>query len=248
MAVIRWNFPNGNDTDALTPALAGADTTNVTGGPATISTTQAIIGTRSTYMLSNATGHIWFAKESLSTTTVAVDMYLYIATAPSAEFYQIWCGSSSSTRSVGIRMLPDRTLRLSDNASTSLWTSSAIPLASWVRISLYATINATTGTALAEWYNGHSTTAQSSSGTLTGLNTGTNVDRIRVGFKAASATGTGDGYVGSWAYDTAATGLIAPYSAGTAVTTRRRDAGAWTTLAPQLRVAGTWQAKTGYKK
>ena len=226
MAVIRWNFPDGNDTDTLTAVLAGADTMNVTGGPAAISTTQAIIGARSAYMLSNASGHIWFAKESLSTTTVAVDMYLYVANTPSAEFYQIWCGSSSSTRSIGVRMLPNRTLRLSGNTATALWTSSAIPLATWVRISLYATIDTTAGTAVLEWYNAHDTTPQSSSGTLTGLNTGTIVDRIRVGFKAASANGTGDGYIGSWAYDTAATGLIEPYNAGIGA--------AWFTMANEI--------------
>lgn len=29
MTAIRWSFPDGNDTDALTAALAGADMVNV---------------------------------------------------------------------------------------------------------------------------------------------------------------------------------------------------------------------------
>lgn len=244
MAVIRWNFPDGNNGETLTAPLAGADTIDMVGATAEISTAQAIIGTKSAHMVGTVTGFAWFAKQSLSTTTVAVDMYLYIVAAPSTSFYQIWCGSSSSVRSVGVRLQPNRTIELVGGAVTTLWTSTAIPLATWVRISLYATTDATTGTALLEWYNGHSMTAQSSSGTLTGLNTGTTIDRIRVGLKGANVSGTGETHIGSWAYDTAATGLIPPYSTGTSVNWRRRSAGSWTPVSPRERDSGSWSARS----
>ena len=244
MATVRWNFPNGNNGDTLTAPLAGADTINMAGATADISTAQAIIGTKSAHMVGTVTGHAWFAKESLSTTTVAADMYLYIAAELSASFNIIWCGSSSSVRSVGVRIQANRELQLVNSAGTTLWASSIVPMATWVRISLYATINATTGTAVCEWYNGHDTSAQSSSGMLTNVNTGSTVDRIRVGLKSTSVSGTGEIHIGSWAYDTAAAGLIPPYSTGTSVNWRRRDTGVWTPVSPRERDSGSWSARS----
>jgi len=212
MAVTRWNFPSGSHGDTLTNTLAGADTVSFAGGTAALSNTQTLVGSLSAHLTSTATGNLWWAKESLSATAWAADIYLYLVTTPGGNSYVIWAGNSSSVRSCGIVLTTTRLLRVVDSANTTQWTSSAIPLNTWVRISLYATCHASAGTAVAAWYLGNDTTPQQTSGTLTALPTLASIDRIRVGLKAASAGSGGQGFISSWAYDPAATGLIAPYT------------------------------------
>ena len=214
--MFRWNFPNGAHNEALTAPLAGADTTNFAGGTATLSNTQVLAGmnTLSAHFALTASGHLWYAKEGLSATSYAYDFYVYIATRVGANVYIGWAGASSSTRSLGIVIGDQNNVVFNDGAG-SIYSSSneAFPDNTWIRFSVFGTCGAGTGTGQLAWYAGHSTTPMGDTGLLTNLNTQTSIDRIRIGGKAAtSAVTTGELYIGSWAYDTAATGLIAPYS------------------------------------
>lgn len=212
MATIRWSFPDGSDGDSLTAALAGGDTTSLGGGVSTLSDDQTLIGPLSAKMTGTASGHQWWAKEGLSSTAYSIDAYVYLTTAHSGQSYIMWAGSSSSARSAGIAMTTGRLLRLIDSAGTVRWESSAIPLNTWVRVSMYVTCHASTGTVSAAWYLGYDTTPQQSSGTIGSLNTLASIDRIRLGFKAATTTATGEIFFSSWAYDPVATGFPTPYT------------------------------------
>lgn len=216
MAVIRWNFPNGSHNDTLTTTLAGADTLNFTGGAAILSSDQSLSGisSLSARFTSNLGGHFWVAKEGLATAQYAYDIYVYISTRVGGSVYLAWAGASSSARSLGILINGQNKLTLNDSTATVAWEGApeVLPDNTWVRISVWG--NCTTGEARCAWYLGHSTTPSETSGLLTGLSIQAGIDRIRWGGKAASSTVTvGDIYFGSWAYDTAATGLIGPADA-----------------------------------
>ena len=213
MAITRWSFPNGVDGDTLTAPLAGADTVNFS-GVATLENDHPLnpggLGAR---LYSDVSGHQWFAKEGLSSTSYAVDFYIYIPTAApnvSVTTYFMWAGASSSLRSAGIQMVAARQLRINTSDVTPSWTSGVLPLDTMIRVSAFVTCSATTGTVRLAWYLGSNTTPQEDSGTITGLNTQANIDRIRIGPKAATTAGTTEMWIASWAYDPVATGLLAP--------------------------------------
>lgn len=213
MAATRWNFPSGSNGDTITPTLAGSTAVNFAGATATLSNAQTLIGPLSGRILGSAAGQGYIEQTGLTGATAwAADMYLYLDAAHGATSYLIWGGSSSSTRSCGVHITTGRLLRIIDNSGATKWESTALPLDTWVRVSLYVTCNATTGTAELAWYLGYDTTPQQTSGTVTGCNTGASIDRIRVGLKATSTAAGGDVYISSWAYDPAATGLITPYT------------------------------------
>lgn len=213
MAVVRWNFPNGSHNDSLTAALAGADTSNFTGGTAILSSDQFLSGvsTLSARFTTTLGGHFWVAREGLSATQYAYDIYVYISTRVGGTVYLAWAGASSSARSLGVIINGQNKISLNDSTATAAWEGApeVLPDNTWVRISVWG--NCTTGEAQCAWYLGHSTTPVESSGLLTGLSIQSGIDRIRWGGKAASSSVVaGDIYFGSWAYDTTASGLLAP--------------------------------------
>lgn len=214
----RWLFPSGADGDTLTAPLAGADTIDLAGGTGTLSDDHSLTGTGLSALMTGVdAGHQWWAVEGLTSTAYAVDAYLLLpASDPPAgtNAYIIWGGASSSARSSGIQLRIDRTFRLLGNGSTVHWTSGTLPTDTTIRISVYVTCSATTGTLRVQWFDLSisDSTPQGDSGTITGVDTQTSIDRIRIGRKAASVAGTGAIYFMSWAYDVAATGLLAGWT------------------------------------
>lgn len=215
MAETRWSFPNGADSDTLTAALAGADTTSFTGGTAVLSNDYSLWDDGlSALMTSTASGFLMFSKESLSMTSYAVDMLVYYPTGslPAADNYILWTGSSSTSRAVSVMLRTAGTIRLASFDNTNIYTSTGtIPMDTKVRISLLVTCSDTTGTGrvqVFDWTDDPATPVIDST-LLTGLNTGTGADRIRVGRKAATGTDAANSnYVLSWAYDPVATDFI----------------------------------------
>lgn len=248
MAVIRWNFPDGAHNDTLTPVLAGADTVNLTGGSGILSNEQALAGGSglSAKFSLVTTGHLWFAKEGLSATSYAYDVYLYISTRMGGDIYVGWAGASSSARSLGVIVSATNGLTLNDSAG-AVWqgVGGALPDNTWIRIAVFGTCGVGTGTARVAWFLGHDTAPQEDSGLLSNLSTQASVNRIRIGGKAASSgVSAGVSYIGSWAYDTTATDLLAPYGADASAVWYRRDTGIWVSIAARQRVSGSWQTKS----
>lgn len=253
MAVIRWNFPNGSNGDALTAPLAGGDTTGLVGGVATLSNEQYLAGVSSLSAKFDSTvgGSLWYAKEGLSSTSFAYDFYMYIETRLGGTVYVAWAGASALSRALGVMVGGSQNRLILRDGAADVWQGAAngLPDDAWVRVSVFGTCGVGTGTARVVSYLGHSTTPLEDSGLLTGLSTQTSIDRIRMGGKAATTSITGGVvYFGSWAYDTAATGLIGPYSAGTTRQWYQRNAGAWAPVTAQKRESGSWSPKTTYLK
>lgn len=214
MAVTRWNFTDGADGEVLTPALAGADTSLTTGGVMTLSDDYPLIaGAKGVRVQGTQSGHVWWAKEGLSATSYAIDVYLYIPTGTAGPNggYVIWAGASSSAASLRLDVFTDRTIRFRTGDVAIAWTSpNAIPYDTHVRISVFVTCSPTTGTVRVQWFENGSSVPVDDSGTLTGLNTQASIDRIRVGAKAATASIINEFWINSWAYDPVATDLIPP--------------------------------------
>ena len=247
MAAIRWTFPDGAHSDVLTAPLAGADSSNFSGGTAMLSSDYVLAGMNMLSAKFNLTvnGHLWYAKEGLSATSYAYDLYMYQTIRTGGRVYIAWAGSSSSARSIGIFAGGlQNEISLNDSTGT-VWSSSteAFPDNTWIRFSVYCTCGAGTGTARLVWYHGHDTTPMGDTGLLTNLSTQTSIDRIRIGGKASiSGITSGELYFASWAYDSAATGLIAPFSADSQW--NRRNGGVWTPLTANERDAGAWSVRT----
>lgn len=252
MAVIRWNFPNGNDGDTLTAPLAGADTTNFAAGTPTLSNVQTLSGmnTLSARFTLNAVGHLWYAKEGLSATSYAYDLYVYIVTRMGGNVYIGWAGLGSAPRSLGIVIGAQNNVILNDGAGTVYSSGNeAFPDNAWIRFSVFGTCGAGTGTGRLAWYLGHDTTPLGDTGLLTNLSTQTSIDRIRIGGKAAtSSVASGEVYIGSWAYDTTATELIGPYNAGVSVAWLAMVDGAWASVTARKRQSGGWQPLNSFLK
>ncbi|MGB4762256.1 MAG: hypothetical protein WBP12_02760 [Candidatus Saccharimonas sp.] len=218
MSVERWGFESGSNGNAIDATNTNSDAVLITGGTAVISTAQSAHGTRSALMTGTATsGALYLSKDVTATTTLGLDAYVYVTTAPDAETTFLWLGAGS-TRQVSLAMANTRQIRIRDGGGaggTSLWTSTtAVPLNTWVRISIVASQGASTGTVRAAFYTGDSTTATEDSTLLTGRNTGASAySRVRVGFKTSTGTNQGVTYFDDWAYDVEAVALLPPYGA-----------------------------------
>lgn len=213
MALVRWDFESGSNGDAITAGNTGSSFVVVTGGTGTISTANSPpIGTRSISLVATvSSGGIYVAKNSLGgVTSFALDALLYVTTAPSGNVAIFWVGTGS--RMVSVEMTSTRTLVLKNAAGTTLYTTSAVPAMTWVRVSLFATQNASTGTVRLAFYpSPSSTTATDDSTLLTGRNTGAAAyTDFRVGSKTTTGTQTGSMQFDAVGYDTAASGLNPP--------------------------------------
>ena len=251
MAVVRWNFPNGSNGEVLTNALTGTNHNSLDGGTYELSTAQsyAALGSgKSAHFIKSATGAQYLGVSGLSATSFAFDVYVYMV-AKTSGTYIIWSGASSSLRAIALQYNPSGNLTMIHGTGvTPVWTSTTvIPLNTWVRYSVYLTCDPTVGTARVQWYDlsVSDTTPVEDSGTVSSLNTQSVIDRVRFGGSAASTSQIGQElYFSSWAYDTAATGLMPPYSAGTPANWRLRNAGAWTPVSARERESGAWSART----
>lgn len=255
MAVVRWNFPNGSSGDLLTPELAGADSMNFgDSGTPTLSNSYPIdgVGLLSARFSLDGGGHLWVARDGLSATSYAYQFYAYQDEGgPGGNVHMGWAGASSSARSLAVMMGGSQgRLQLYDSTG-AVWSNdysaNPVPVNQWVRVSVYGTCEsaegAADGTGRVAWYLGHDVTPQEESPLVTGLTTHTLIDRIRVGGKAASSSVVGGVvHIGSWAYDTAATGLIGPaVQSWQAASWQRRSAGGWGPMVVRKRQDGVWQ-------
>ena len=218
MSVIRWGFESGNNGDVLDTTNTGSDLVSATAGTATISTAQKMHGTRSMLFTGDTNnGVVFFRKDITATTQLGADVYLYVTSAPTGEVGVIWAGNGS-TRQVHVSLSNTMILRIRDGGGSggaSIWSSAtAVPLNTWVRISMLCTPSATTGTVRAAVYLGDSTTAQIDSGLITNINTGANpFTTLRIGVKPSTTTVAMTAYLDDWAYDVSATALLPPYGA-----------------------------------
>lgn len=212
MALVRWSFESGVNGDTLTASNAGADSVILTGGTATISTAQAVDGTRSALMNGTSTsGALYLSKTLTSTTQLGADTFLYVTTLPSVETNVIWIGNGT-TRQFSLALATDGKIRIRDGAGgggANIWTSTAsLSTNAWYRISIYATQDAANGTIRAAFYSGTSSTPQEDSTLLTARNTGSSpYTALRVGPKASTGTTVVAGYFDNYGYDTTASGL-----------------------------------------
>ena len=247
MAAIRWTFPDGAHSDVLTAPLAGADSSNFSGGTATLSSDHVLAGmnTLSAQCINTGTGHLWFAKDGLSATSYAYDIYLYMTTRTGGNLYIGWAGACSSARSLGLQIGGSQNRVALADSTGQIWQSDgeAFPDNTWIRFSLFGTCDPAVGTGRVAWFAGHSTSPMGDSGLLTDLDTGASIDRIRIGGKAASsAVATGEVYIGSWAYDTVASDLIPPFGTPTpSGVWHQRSGGGWSPVTAQRRDTGAWQ-------
>lgn len=213
MAITWQDFESGSNGDALSPANSGSVFVVSTGGTQVISTTTPPQGTRCARMTATASsGGVYLGRSGLSTSAFARTFALRVITDISADMAIWWLGTGS--REMSIELTPTRTLKLKDAAGTVIWTSSAIPLNTWVRVGVYVTQNATTGTVVASWWTGAfgSGTPDSTSGNLTGRNTGSAAytdERLGVKCTTNTITGVIDIDVAGW--DPAATAMPGPY-------------------------------------
>lgn len=216
MSIERWGFESGNNGDALNATNGGADTIVNSGGTATISTAQAAHGTRSALFTATSTsGALYLSKAVTATTTLGVDAYIYLTSAPDVETTFLWAGAGS-TREISLAMAATRQIRIRDGGGAggaSIWTSTAaVPLNTWIRISLVSSQSATAGTVRAAFYAADSTTATEDSTLLTSRNTGANpYTNVRIGAKTSTGTNQCVVYFDDWAYDTEAVALLPPY-------------------------------------
>lgn len=216
MSVQRWGFESGNNGDALNATNSSSDTVINSGGTAVISTAQSAHGTRSALFTGTSTsGALYLSKAVTATATIGVDAYIYMTSAPDAETTFLWVGAST-TREISLAVATTRQIRIRDGGGaggTSIWTSTAaIPLNTWIRISLVSSQGASNGTVRAAFYTGDSTTPVEDSTLLTSRNTGASpYTVVRVGVKTSTGTNQCVSYFDDWAYDTEAVALLPPY-------------------------------------
>lgn len=169
----------------------------------------------------------------MSSTGLAVSMYIYITAASTVDFFLIRY-TVAGTAKAQFRIQGTSKFRVSDTTGVSpgLWTSTnTVPLSTWIRIESYATVNAGAATVQFAYYTGDSTSATESF-TTTAANTGsTNFDAVSLG-KTDSGTYTTAHWYDSIQVEDAATGLIGPYPAAPTNSVRPSSVvsnpGAWT--------------------
>lgn len=218
-------FESGTNGTALTAALAWADPTGATiavtgtGGSATISTAQAAHGSRSAKFVSSADSSTCYTAKTISSTSLAITTKIWIETLPSANTSFLWVGFGSSQR-WSVELTNTGKLEFRDDANANKWNTSVntsvgtVPSGQWVRVELYVTLGATTGTFRLVAYSGDSTTPLTNldSGTMTAQNTGADsYTTIRYGSKTSTNVNTGSMYFDDFDYNETATGLIGPY-------------------------------------
>lgn len=212
MAVTRLSgFESGSNGDALTAGNAGTSQSPITsGGTAVISTAQKMHGTRAALMTKTSTSGSLYIREPVSSTSLGQDLYIYVTAAPSGDITILgfYVGSTISLRAV---LTTGRVVQLRDAADSVLWSSPALTLNTWYRVSLFGTQHASTGTCRLAVYAGDATTpiASGDSTLLTGRNTGSGAwTALRWGLQLGTGTQTATAYFDDPGYDTAATGLI----------------------------------------
>jgi hypothetical protein len=225
MTANLWTFESSTNGTALTAALSWANPTGAavvvsgTGAAAIISTTHAAHGTRAGKFTCGSTSGACYAQKTISSTSLALSMSIWIDTLPSSDNYIFWGGVGSSQR-FSVELTATGALEFIDDTNTNRWNASVstspgtIPTGQWVRVELFVTMGATTGTYRLVAYSGDSTTPLTGldSGTRTTQNTGPDTyDTIRYGAKCSTNTNTGVLYIDDFDYNETATGLIGPY-------------------------------------
>lgn len=148
--------------------------------------------------------------QTMSSNSLGVDGYFYFTSLPSVAVGLIQVGVGS-TKSLAAGVSSTGKLYLQDSANTFLWTDTAnFPINQWVRVSLFATPGAGTGTARLARFTGDSMTPDADSTLLTGraFNAGP-FTQIRWG-KVGTGTYSGVFNLDDPAYDLTASGLLSP--------------------------------------
>jgi hypothetical protein len=204
MALTKYGFESGNNGDTATPGNTGAGFITATGGTLTISTAWAHAGTRSMRGVATSTsGSVYGQWVIAAQTAFYAEMWLYLTGTASAEVGFFWYGTGS-TRAISLNGTVERFLRVRDAAGASMVTSTVMPLNTPIKVKVFSTQNATTGTLRCAWSDTPPyATYNWDSGTLTGKNTGAAAyDTIRVGAKTSVSTTTwADIFIDDWGWE-----------------------------------------------
>lgn len=209
MAVVRLTTEGNADAAPVTAAATGATGVNNTTGSMEFDTSWAGLGTVSIQINPAASGANYLFQTVTATNAAAIDMLIRLDATVTATYPLLFMGVGG-TRSVAAQVTAQNKLQILNAAGTGVWVSTAsIPTdGSTVRVSLYATPGASTGTARAAMFLGESDTPIEDSGLLTGqaLNAG-GFTQFRWG-KAGTANNATVFRIDEPGYDTAASGLI----------------------------------------
>lgn len=221
MAVSRYGYESGTNGVALDTVVADNESLFISGSgtSATVSTTQKAHGNNAVRWVKAAASGTAYTQRDIASSSCGVDIYVYLNSAPTVgESTVLWLGIGSA-RSISIGITTARTVTLRNGAGgggTNIWpgTLPVLTLATWYRISLFATPGATTGTARAAVFALDSLTpiTNGDTGLLTSINAGTaEFTSRRIGVSTSTTTSTADMYLDDPGLDEAATGLIPPY-------------------------------------
>lgn len=160
-------------------------------------------GTGAQTMLWNQTG---------SGAVFSTRFYVYLTGYPSAETQWHLVQTSGGALVAGMNLTTAGKLKVFNSAATTLATfTNSVPLNTWTRITLFGTINATTGSVTAKMYPGDSLTATETQA-FTNTNTGS-TDAGRALFGKFTAAGTMVSYyLDDFAEDLTSSTEIAPPS------------------------------------
>jgi len=206
MASTRFSFPSGTVGATVNLASSGGEQFMLANVPTFLfeASHDGIdpIGAVMVRGTDTSGGTAYWQQDVSGVTAAAADIYLVLWATPSGDLPLIWMGDGS-TRAVEIQIRSNGRLRLLNTGSTPWVSSGVLPLNVLLRIAVYATPHASTGTMKAAWYYGFEASPQEASGLLTDRNIGV-ITAIRHGFKARTVTVNADVTILSYAWDDAA--------------------------------------------
>ncbi|KNX38118.1 hypothetical protein [Luteipulveratus halotolerans] len=232
--------PGANVTQANSGGAGNGDAFtyfDVNGIPAAIQydTAQKVSGTKSARLDIGASKYAAVGWSSLTAATLAARAYVYLPAAPASSIILIRTEDTSGARDVNVQINADRKIQVDLKGAFGSWAATtALPLATWVRVELYVT---KAGAVKCAYYEGSSTTpVTGGSYSVTGAAVGTgSFGAVRFGCAGSyGGSSSYSFYLDALASDDAAADFIGPYVPPAAPTTPifRLDSGG--TLTPVL--------------
>lgn len=210
MAVAHLTTEGNADGVAVTAANTGCTQVVNSTGSMEFDTAFAGMGTVSIMVLPAASGANYL-QLTVSSASCGMDYLIRLTAAPTVTMPVLWMGVGG-TRSVSLNLSTTGQLLVNNAAGTTVYTSTGtIPMdGTWVRLSLFATPGASTGTFRAAAYVGESSTpitnTDSTLKTAQALNAGS-FTVLRWG-KSSTANNAATFWFDEPCYDVAASGLI----------------------------------------
>lgn len=199
MPTLRNNSEGGANGAAVTTGNTGGssgnafDTVSILGSSAiNFSTEQAMHGTRSLKIVTNATDAQYVEWLTTASASAAFRAYVYLPSLPTSANGLIQLRTAGGGTVLANILVTNGNVQVQNSGGTTIaTTTTTLPTGQWLRLEAAITNgNASTGTFKMDWYVGDSTSAiAAQSVSLTGQNFGTsNIGRIRIGRTAAFGT------------------------------------------------------------